>query len=298
MPTEEHPYELVDARHGRFLVNRNDTYVGRSLREYGEWSEAELGLFGQLLRKGDVVVEAGANIGSHTVRLSRIVGENGHVVAFEPQRLTHQLLCANLALNECFNVDARRMAVGDSAGSIQVPDILPLHSINYGAVSLLQPLAGADHTPVPLCKLDDLNLDRLDFIKADIEGFEPALLRGAHGAIGKHRPAVYLELAMSPLPRGNRDELVTAMQAHGYRCFYYLTPIFNPHNHRGNRADVFINQSSMDLLCVPPEKWSVSGLTEAQPLDNAIEIVDEGRGCKYALMPWDGVVVERMQRHE
>lgn len=85
-------YKLKDVRHGRYLFNPNDTYIGRSLDFYGEWSDAEIWLFGQIARPGDTVPEAGANIGSHTAWLSRTVA-HGQVFAFEPARHTHQLLC-------------------------------------------------------------------------------------------------------------------------------------------------------------------------------------------------------------
>ena len=97
-------YKLVAARHGRFFVNSNDTYVGNSMQHYGEWSEPEIALFEQVVRPGDTVLEAGANMGSHTVWLSKHVGQEGAVYAFEPARHTFQLLCANLVANDCLRL--------------------------------------------------------------------------------------------------------------------------------------------------------------------------------------------------
>lgn len=109
-------YSLTSGRHGTFLYNRQDEFVGRSLELYGEWSEAEILLFRQLIEPDCVVVEAGSNIGAHTVWFSRAVGDRGRVIAYEPQRSVFQLLCANLALNERFNVDARCEAIGRTDG--------------------------------------------------------------------------------------------------------------------------------------------------------------------------------------
>ena len=51
----------------------NDAYIGRSLDVYGEYSEGEIDLFRQLLRPGDVAIDAGANIGALTVGMARLV---------------------------------------------------------------------------------------------------------------------------------------------------------------------------------------------------------------------------------
>ena len=81
-------YQLVRARHGLFLANPNDVYIGRALLEYGEYCEHEVQLLAPLLSEGMVAVDAGANIGAVTVPLARAVGPGGLVYAFEPQPLT------------------------------------------------------------------------------------------------------------------------------------------------------------------------------------------------------------------
>ena len=89
---------LVRAKHGLMLFNKNDTYIGRSIGKYGEFSEGEIAIFDQLCRPGDIVVEVGANIGTHTLPIAKMVGVAGRVHAFEPQRIVFQTLCANMAL--------------------------------------------------------------------------------------------------------------------------------------------------------------------------------------------------------
>ena len=101
---------LANTRLGPMLANRNDRYVGQSILSYGEFSEGEAQMFRQLVGAGDVVVEAGSNIGAHTVLISRLVGDGGAVIAYEPQRIVFQTLCANLALNQCVNVVAKQKA--------------------------------------------------------------------------------------------------------------------------------------------------------------------------------------------
>ncbi len=104
-------------RHGPMAYLRQDAYVGRSLDLYGEYGEDEQAVLAQMVRPGDVVVEAGANLGTHTVPLARKVGPSGALIAFEPQRVVFQILCANVALNELTNVHAQNAAVGETPGS-------------------------------------------------------------------------------------------------------------------------------------------------------------------------------------
>jgi len=58
-------------RHGVFLFNRKDLMVGRALNLYGEWCEGELHVLHQLISTGAVVIDVGANIGTHTVPFAR-----------------------------------------------------------------------------------------------------------------------------------------------------------------------------------------------------------------------------------
>ena len=68
---------LKECRHGFFLYNRNDTFIGRSLDLYGEWCEGELVALFQIVQPGQVVIDVGANIGTHTVPLAKKVTQSG-----------------------------------------------------------------------------------------------------------------------------------------------------------------------------------------------------------------------------
>jgi hypothetical protein len=96
-----HPRILVNGyvaikqcRHGLMMYNLNDLCVGQSLDTYGEFFDHELTTMGQILHAGDVVVDVGANIGTHTVFFAKKVAAAGFVYAFEPQRITYEFLCA------------------------------------------------------------------------------------------------------------------------------------------------------------------------------------------------------------
>lgn len=73
-------------RYGEMAFHHTDKWIGRSLDLYGEWSEGEVELFRNVVKPGDVVIEAGANVGALTIPLAKIVGDTGRVHAFEPQK--------------------------------------------------------------------------------------------------------------------------------------------------------------------------------------------------------------------
>lgn len=247
--------ELQMCRSGPMVYNKHDIYVGGSLQKYGEFSVAEQELFAQIVRAGTLVVEVGANIGAHTVELSRLTGPNGEVHAFEPQRMVFQTLCANLALNQCTNVFAQQTAVGENVGTISVPAIDPTIRNNFGGVSLRQPTFGE---PVPLVTLDSLDLPACHLLKVDVEGMETEVLKGGKRLIDAHRPIMYLEN-----DRAERsEELLTIVETLGYRAYWHLARLFNSANFYGDAVDIFPRVHSINILCVPKEtKGTVEGLT-------------------------------------
>ena len=63
-------------KHGIFSYYTNDEYIGKSLSEYGEWSESEVVLLKQLVKDNENIIEIGSNIGTHT-----IVGNTDHKIS-------------------------------------------------------------------------------------------------------------------------------------------------------------------------------------------------------------------------
>lgn len=235
---------VVRARHGLMLTNRHDELVGRSIDLYGEYSAGEAELFQQLVRPGHVAVEVGANIGAHTLLLSRRVGERGMVYAFEPQRVLFQMLCANLALNSRTNAVCRCEALGDRPGEIIVPPIDYSRDNDFAALRLGQFSTGER---VPLVTLDSLNLPRCDFLKVDVEGEELAVIRGAVQTIVRCRPVLYMD---ADSPGRSPGELIEQLLSLGYRLYWYVTRLFNPANYFHNSANEFGQLVTANVLGV------------------------------------------------
>jgi FkbM family methyltransferase len=221
----------------------SDQYVGRSFEEYGEFSQGEIDLFTHLVPPGAFVLDVGANIGAHTIPLAQLAGPGGMVLAFEPQPILCQILCANLAVNSITNTRTHALALGNHQGTCQIPILDYAASNNFGGISMDMVDTGET---VPMITLDDLQLDRVDFMKLDVEGFESQVLEGAKATIDRSRPVMYVE--------NDREEkssdLIQRLFDLGYRLWWHAPPLFSPNNFKGNPEDVFPRIFSINMLAV------------------------------------------------
>jgi FkbM family methyltransferase len=248
--------QLAQTRYGPLLYNQFDKYVGGSIAAYGEFSEGEAAMFSQLVGQGHVVVEAGANIGAHTVYLAKLVSEQGAVFAFEPQRIVFQTLCANIALNQLVNVVTRQQGLGRQFGEMVLPNVDPRVENNFGGLSLLSKGAGEK---VGIVTIDSLGLQRCNLIKVDVEGMEEEVISGAVNTIAKFRPLLYLENDRAE----KSASLIRFLQSLNYRVWWHLSPLFNPDNFAKNSQNIFGGVVSINILCQPAESARpVAGLRE------------------------------------
>jgi FkbM family methyltransferase len=229
------------------MYNLNDLFIGRAMDIYGEWCEAELACLGQIVKSGDVVVDVGANIGTHTVFFSKKVSLGGVVYAFEPQRITYEFLCANLALNGLQNVVPIQAGAGDSAGEIIIPVLDPSVVQNFGCLNIEGHPTGE---LVKILSLDSMELKRCNLIKIDVEGMELKVLRGAEKTIRDHRPLLFVE-------NNNREgapELVQTLFDMGYKCWWHIAAYYNTENFFHNKENVWVNfVPESNMICVPKE---------------------------------------------
>ncbi len=258
------PQRLIHGRHGWFVYNRHDHYVGQALEAYGEYAEFEIELFGRLMAMSPPrdAIEVGANMGSQTVALAKM---SRRLYAFEPQPEIFQLLCANLAINNCAKARALPLGVADRSGLMHVPQVQYDQAGNFGGVSLNEESSG---TPVLIVTLDDylrqLAPDlKVALIKIDVEGMERAVLIGAQQVIARDRPFLYVEndrMAESPA-------LIEKLRQLGYRLYWHCPLLYNPGNFFKNPNNHYPGISAINMLGVPLEKeFDTVGMT---PVDAA-----------------------------
>ena len=140
------------------------------------------------LGAGMVVVDVGANVGCFTMLASKVVEENGRVIAIEAIEKNFSCLQKTVDANRLTNVVPLQLAVGERDGEIAIS--LSQFSGNHSAVLRRSDVS----VTVPMRSLDSivtqLGLRRIDFIKVDVEGMEPEVLRGATETIRRFRPVL------------------------------------------------------------------------------------------------------------
>lgn len=209
---------------GAWFIGRND-YLGSTLSS-DDFESTERAFLQRFLRPGMTVLDIGAHHGFYTLLSSKLVGHAGKVLAFEPSQRERKALRFNLGLNQCKNVSVEPVALGreDASGILHVVDF------QTGCNSLKPP--GSDvsentrQTPVDVVRLDSWaakrNIERVAFIKLDVEGGELDVLKGASEFLARRpRPLILAELedARSNPWGHNAKDTAAFLQSIGFRWF-------------------------------------------------------------------------------
>jgi FkbM family methyltransferase len=146
----------------------------------------------ELVRAEQVALDVGARWGTHTSLLARAVGPYGLVHAFEPN---HQHFRALRALARASpNVHLHPFALSDAAGSSALHIPVLGDRASDSLASLARPTGAHRTVQIERRRLDDLLLERIDFIKCDVEGHELAVFRGGEATLRGLRPQMLVEI--------------------------------------------------------------------------------------------------------
>ena len=175
------------------------SFLEWQLWAFGSFEGHVAELFRYLVSAGDRCVDVGANVGVHTVRLAKLAGPGGQVLAIEP---APDLACrarGNIRLNQLPNVQVIQATAADrnTTALLYRPGAV---DANRGRASLLHHtyLAGRAQE-VPTVTIDDICPDPVALIKIDVEGAEATVVAGAATTIARDRPAIIFEYAPKAL---------------------------------------------------------------------------------------------------
>lgn len=174
------------------------TLFGYDVRlDIAEWIQRHmlLGTFAEdaeahvrrVLKEGDTFVDIGANVGFFTLLASSLVGPKGRVIAIEPNPPVFGQLAATVERNAIGNVTLVNAGLAPQEGTLAL--YVPADPLNHTATMVEH--EGAVKVEVPVRRLDDL-LDELgvewvDYLKIDVDGFEPDVFAGAQRLLSGRR---------------------------------------------------------------------------------------------------------------
>ncbi len=184
------------------------------------WFEAQEQAFLWLyLRDGDTVIDCGAHVGLFSILAGRAIGPRGRLIAFEPAPTTASLLRSNLQSNQLTDAVVIESAVADQPGTLK----LHRHGEGRSAYNSLCEAGDDGGIDVTVTSLDrvivEQNIEHVDFLKIDVEGFEPSVWRGAAASIQAAKlPLVMIEFTEENLQRAGHSsiELARTITDSGY----------------------------------------------------------------------------------
>ncbi|MGQ9621276.1 MAG: FkbM family methyltransferase, partial [Bacteroidales bacterium] len=201
---------------------------------------------GNLIKKGDVIIDIGANLGYYTRIFAEISGEEGKVYAVEPVALFTKILARNLSGYK--NVEIILCALGKS-DNLRVKMGIPGHFnyFSHGRTHIID-----DSESEKCCYITEAvvrnpsilfsHLKKLDYIKCDIEGFESEVIPEMAELIRRFRPVIQIETSGDA-----RQQIYQMLNGAGYYCYRVEKSGFV-------KMENELSPSYGDLIFIPTEK--------------------------------------------
>ncbi len=184
------PVEIVRDGYSVF-VRTSDRDIGNAIGKGVLYEPHVSAMLQRQLARGDTFLDVGANIGYFTMMAAQLVGPQGKVIAIEPMDKNLQLIYLGIEKNGFGNVDVFPFGASDRAGLVAiVTDPGTSNALVQSAVSNRQPSL---HAPTRCIDWMCANVDRLDFMKIDIEGHEVFAWRGAQKMLARCKPKIATE---------------------------------------------------------------------------------------------------------
>ncbi|MEM9167110.1 MAG: FkbM family methyltransferase [Planctomycetota bacterium] len=212
-------------------MNQQLRLLARAMKYRYKLDPAEVGFVRASLQPGMTAIDLGAHKGAYTYWLARGVGPSGRVVAVEPQQSLAERLKAVMGTKAQVDVRWAAISTGTGTGTLSLrPD-----GSSHGASIAGFPDGQVGRTvEVPTISLDDLaeaySLERVDFIKCDIEGHEGAVFAAGMGFIRRFGPTIMTECEERHAQgeHGGVTGLAHLFEPEGYRIRFFKDGRLHP----------------------------------------------------------------------
>jgi len=185
--------------------------------------------FKKFIKKGDLVIDIGANIGDTTVLMALAAGSSGITLGFEPNPYVYKILEKNASLNKgkqnivplpyAITVKEEEFYYISSEASFANGGISPTKNSIHGKFIFPDKIKGVNLQALLEQKYND-KLKNLSFIKIDTEGYDKEIIKSISELIEKYKPAIVAESFKYSTPE-EKVELYNVISQHEYEIFYF-----------------------------------------------------------------------------
>lgn len=226
-------------------------YLDRDILNNGVFEPYSTALVQQLVKPDMIVGDVGANFGYYTLQFGRLVGQNGYVYAFEPVDRYRIRLLEHLKLNNITNVEVINKALSNKIGKAQI-------SVGEcsGTFHWCVPKDAEEVQEVFITTFDtfveERKIQKLDFLKVDLDGHEPMFLEGAQNTLTKFKPIMLIEFCQLSLHAAGSAawDLVDKLEDFGYVLVSTKSRKVFP-NRLECLKEVANFSHSINVLCIP-----------------------------------------------
>jgi FkbM family methyltransferase len=213
-----------------FLTIPRDSGISYELLAFGVHEPLTTRIIENELRSGMICLDIGSNIGYYVLLECQKVGREGRVIAIEPSAMSFLHLMRNIKLNKVDNVEAINLALSDTRQEVpflQYPQISNWSQVVTDWNKLVEKGISSKYvTHVQAVALDqlaeDISIQRLDFIRMDVEGHESSIVEGGIRTIKKFKPKILVEVHVPLCGLDKVVEMLSLLKRTGYDAKYLV----------------------------------------------------------------------------
>ncbi len=196
---------LKEVNDYQMYLLKDDPGISAHILKHGVWEAPNTKIVKKTVRPGMTVIDIGANLGYYALLESQLVGPSGKVYAIEPVEQNYEVLKKNIELNKADNIIPFKLAIGSAN---ETKEMLLSCNSNHGTfmdASLFSGFyakrmerIGADKAQMEMLTLDKFiemqGIEKVDFIRMDVEGYEVEIVKGMMETIKKLSPQILMEI--------------------------------------------------------------------------------------------------------
>jgi len=217
---------LVNVNGYELEVIPSDLGTSLELLLFGIHEPVSTKLVSKILKKDMTCLDIGSNIGYYVMLEKKILGDTGKIIALEPSPENFKYLTKNVQRTNSTNIELHNIAAGNVRGKLDFfmydgesnsGHIVPDNSFKNASGKIIQ----VPVTPIDIL-VKDLNINKLDFLRMDVEGYEFEILKGMLNTLEKYRPIIQIEVHRSIMGNENTKKFFEILQKLDYEIKSYI----------------------------------------------------------------------------